>query len=144
MIATKYEEIYPPTVKDLVYITDNAYKKEEILQMEQTILIALDFDISQTSPLRFLERMSKVAKADEIHVSLAQYLLELSLLDSKMNQFIPSEQAASSLLIANRMILGSQEKLPGTEQFNWNKLAKNINDHISDGSSEQHIPKIPN
>ena len=31
MIATKYEEIYPPTVKDWVYITDNAYKKEEIL-----------------------------------------------------------------------------------------------------------------
>lgn len=34
MIATKYEEIYPPTIKDLVYITDNAYSKEEILQME--------------------------------------------------------------------------------------------------------------
>ena len=34
MIATKYEEIYPPTVKDLVYITDNAYKKEDILSME--------------------------------------------------------------------------------------------------------------
>lgn len=31
MIATKYEEIYPPTIKDLVYITDNAYSKEEIL-----------------------------------------------------------------------------------------------------------------
>lgn len=31
LIATKYEEIYPPTIKDLVYITDNAYSKEEIL-----------------------------------------------------------------------------------------------------------------
>jgi len=31
MIATKYEEIYPPTVKDMEYITDNAYKREEIL-----------------------------------------------------------------------------------------------------------------
>ena len=30
MIATKYEEIYPPTVKDLVYITDNAYSKNDI------------------------------------------------------------------------------------------------------------------
>jgi len=25
LISTKYEEIYPPTVKDLVYITDSAY-----------------------------------------------------------------------------------------------------------------------
>jgi cyclin B len=34
MIAAKYEEIYPPTVKDYVYITDNAYVKDEILNME--------------------------------------------------------------------------------------------------------------
>jgi cyclin A len=34
MIGTKYEEIYPPTVKDLSYITDNAYEKSEILAME--------------------------------------------------------------------------------------------------------------
>jgi len=25
LIACKYEEIYPPIVKDFVYITDNAY-----------------------------------------------------------------------------------------------------------------------
>lgn len=45
LISTKYEEIYPPTVKDLVYITDNAYTKDEILQMESNILVALDFTI---------------------------------------------------------------------------------------------------
>jgi cyclin B len=26
-IACKYEEIYPPDLKDFVYITDNAYTK---------------------------------------------------------------------------------------------------------------------
>jgi cyclin B len=45
LISTKYEEIYPPTVKDYVYITDNAYSKEEILKMESHILITLDFNI---------------------------------------------------------------------------------------------------
>lgn len=34
LIASKYEEIYAPEVRDFVYITDNAYTKEEILQME--------------------------------------------------------------------------------------------------------------
>jgi hypothetical protein len=38
LIACKYEEIYPPIVKDFVYITDNAYTKEEILDMERDML----------------------------------------------------------------------------------------------------------
>ena len=38
LIACKYEEIYPPIVRDFVYITDNAYTKEEILEMERKML----------------------------------------------------------------------------------------------------------
>ena len=45
LIACKYEEIYPPTVNDFVYITDKAYSREEILHMESMILLALDFEI---------------------------------------------------------------------------------------------------
>ena len=45
LIACKYEEIYPPIVKDFVFITDNAYTKQEILTMEKKILTILDFDI---------------------------------------------------------------------------------------------------
>ncbi len=41
LIASKYEEIYPPIVSDFVYITDNAYTREEILDMEEKILMAL-------------------------------------------------------------------------------------------------------
>lgn len=45
LIACKYEEIYPPVVKDFVYITDHAYEKENILEMERKMLRVLDFDI---------------------------------------------------------------------------------------------------
>lgn len=38
LISTKYEEIYPPTVKDFVYITDEAYTKQDVLDMESDIL----------------------------------------------------------------------------------------------------------
>ena len=38
LIACKYEEIYPPEVKDFVYITDNAYTKQEIMDMEYKML----------------------------------------------------------------------------------------------------------
>ena len=43
LIATKYEEIYPPTVKDFIYMTKNAYTKAQILDMEMQILKNLEF-----------------------------------------------------------------------------------------------------
>ena len=45
LIATKYEEIYPPTVKDFIYLTDDTYTKDQILTMEKNILYSLQFDI---------------------------------------------------------------------------------------------------
>ncbi len=34
LIASKYEEIYPPILSDFVYLTDKAYTKEQVLEME--------------------------------------------------------------------------------------------------------------
>lgn len=84
LIACKYEEIYPPIVKDFVYITDNAYSKEEILVTERKMLQVLDFNIQTTSCYRFLERFSKVAKIDPLIFNLSKYLLELSLINYRM------------------------------------------------------------
>ena len=36
-IASKYEELYPPEIKDFVYITDNTYTAKQVLQMEINI-----------------------------------------------------------------------------------------------------------
>ena len=36
LIAAKYEEIYAPQVEDFVYISDNTYKRQEVLAMECT------------------------------------------------------------------------------------------------------------
>lgn len=85
LIATKYEEIYPPLLKDYVYICSDMYSPKQILDMEQKILFELDFDIQLTSQFRFLERFAKHAKLDKVSFNLAQYMLELGLLDSKMN-----------------------------------------------------------
>jgi len=71
LVATKYEEIYPPLLKDFVYITDNKYKAEEILDMEKSILFALDFDLQLTSSYRFLERFSKISKLDSVTYHLS-------------------------------------------------------------------------
>jgi hypothetical protein len=103
LIACKYEEIYPPIVKDFVYITDNAYTKEEILQQEKKMLSILDFNIQITSSYRFLERYTKVAKADQLIFNLSRYLIELSLVNYKMLKFTNSNLAASALYLAMKM-----------------------------------------
>ena len=41
LISTKYEEIYPPELKDLLTVSENKFKKPEVLKMEQLILQTL-------------------------------------------------------------------------------------------------------
>ena len=43
MIACKHEEINVPKVEDFIYITDNAYTKEEVFKMENDVLSKLNF-----------------------------------------------------------------------------------------------------
>ena len=90
LIASKYEEIYPPIVKDFVFITDSAYTKEEVLQMEKEMLATLDFDISISSSNLFFSRFVKLAKADSLIINLTKYLLELSLVRYHMLKYCPS------------------------------------------------------
>ena len=59
-IASKYEEIYPPDLRDFVYVTDKAYTKQQILQMEGEVLMALDFAVTVASPLLYLHRYAKL------------------------------------------------------------------------------------
>jgi cyclin B len=71
LIATKYEEIYPPTVKEFIYLTDDTFTRKEVLEMERRILFYIEFGITETSSYRFLERYSKIAKADSVIFFLA-------------------------------------------------------------------------
>lgn len=103
LIACKYEEIYPPVVKDFVYITDNAYSKEEILQKERHMLTVLDFEIQITSSYRFLERFTRVSKSDALIFNLSRYLMELSLVSYKLLKYSNSNIAASALYLSLKM-----------------------------------------
>ena len=64
LIASKYEEIYPPHVKDLVYITDSAYTRDQIVECEYQILEVLDFQIMFPTSFRFLERYSHISECE--------------------------------------------------------------------------------
>ena len=46
LIASKYEEIWAPELNDFVYISDRAYKKDQILTMEKVMLNSLKFNLT--------------------------------------------------------------------------------------------------
>jgi hypothetical protein len=112
LIASKYEEIYAPEVRDFVYITDKSCSKEDIIAMESKILSTLNFDILSTSPLRFLERYLFISSSNSNGNNnntyqkifyFAQYLLELSMLEYKMLEYVPSLKAASALYVSRKI-----------------------------------------
>jgi hypothetical protein len=81
LISCKYEEIYLPSIKSFIYITDNAYEKEELLDMERNILSNLGYDISYPSLLRYMEMLFvKLNYVNDIFLTNKMYfLLELLL-----------------------------------------------------------------
>ena len=99
-IACKYEEIYPPELKDFVYITDGAYVKSDVLKMENKMLASLNFDVTFPTQWNLFEIFKRKLDLDEKTFKLAWFLMELCLINSKILKFKMSQIAASAILIA--------------------------------------------
>ena len=80
-IACKYEEIYPPDLKDFVYITDGAYIKSDVLKMENKMLSSLNFDLTFPTQWNLFENFNKKLNLDEKTFKLAWFLIELCLIN---------------------------------------------------------------
>ena len=106
-IAAKYEEILAPSVDEFVFITQNGYRKEEILKGERIILESLEFKISHyCSPYSW---MRKISKADDYSIqtrTLSKFLIEVTLLDHHFLRVKPSMVAAIGMYTAQRMLGG--------------------------------------
>ncbi|XP_044308647.1 G2/mitotic-specific cyclin-B3 [Varanus komodoensis] len=103
LIASKFEERCPPCVDDFLYICDDAYKKEELLAMEVSILQTLRFDINIPIAYRFLRRFAKCACASMETLTLARFICELTLQEYAFVGESASRLAASCLLLALQM-----------------------------------------
>jgi G2/mitotic-specific cyclin-B, other len=97
LIACKYEEIYPPELKDFVFITDRAYTKEDVLTMEFLILSSLSFELSFPTSFRFLERYMRILGEDANVMMMSLFFMELSLVDVRMIEYPNSIIAAAAL-----------------------------------------------
>ena len=108
-IACKYEEIYPPELKDHVYITDQTYTKDEIISMEESILKHLNFDITFPTALRYLEVFTAALNDGDDDITnteaflFSRYLIELSLVEYTMLKYTNGEIAISAHYISYKM-----------------------------------------
>lgn len=77
LVACKYEEMYAPEVGDFAYITDNAFTKSQILEMEQVVLRSLHFQLGRPLSLHFLRRASKVANVSLVWLCSSERVQQL-------------------------------------------------------------------
>jgi len=103
LLASKYEEMWPPEIADFVYMTDNAYEKGEIIAMEGKMLAQLSFALGNPLPTQFLQRYAKAVGASDMTVSIANYVMELSTVSYDMVAYKPSTLASTALMIASQI-----------------------------------------
>lgn len=99
LIACKQEEIYSPLIDDFVFITDNAYSKKQINDMEKEILMKLKFEVFIPNPLRIFEIISMAFNFSRIQYNFGVYLMQVYLIDYRMTKFLPSVIACTAAYV---------------------------------------------
>jgi len=123
-IAAKMEEVEAPSVDDFVFISDNIYRREQILDMEMDVCTALKFHLQHVTPVSYAHEYLLASEAGPCNSSMptgpafhpvlrhmVYYLLELSRLSYDLAATKPSLVAASAVYLA-RATLGISETSP--------------------------------
>ncbi|CAG04656.1 unnamed protein product, partial [Tetraodon nigroviridis] len=76
LLASKFEEIYPPEVAEFVYITDDTYTKKQVLRMEHLVLKVLSFDLAAPTVNQFLTQYF-------LHQSVGKQVENLAMVSSQ-------------------------------------------------------------
>lgn len=97
LLAGKYEEIFPPTVEDYSYISDNTYTPHQVLAEERRVLRDIDYNLTVPTMHMFLSRFLEAAAAGKKEKHLAQYFCEIALLHLDFVKFVPSKIAAAAV-----------------------------------------------
>lgn len=99
-------------VRDFVYISDRAYTREQILQMEKIMLNTLRFNLTVPTAQQFLARYIKLTGfgGDTALMQCATYLVELSLPNYSSLKWAGSVVACAALSVA-ALTLGRADPL---------------------------------
>ena len=90
LISCKSQEIYYPQLNEFIDITDGAYVKNELIDMEKKVLKVLDFNIIAPTANDFYNIIAKAFGFDQKQFYLGKYFLESSLIDYRMIKYSSS------------------------------------------------------
>lgn len=100
-IASKFEEVHPVDIEDLVYICERSYTAQQIVQFEKQMLAALQFNLVVPSCSGFLEYYVDKLSLAPVVGQLANFFAEQALLDFHLSaKYVPSVVASSAVLLA--------------------------------------------
>lgn len=100
LLACKYEEVSVPIVEDFVLISDKAYTRKDVLDMEKLMVNTLQFNMSVPTPYVFMRRFLKAAQSDKTLELLSFFIIELCLVEYETLKFPPSLVAAAAIYTA--------------------------------------------
>lgn len=114
-IASKFEEIYFPEIRDFVYICDGAYKRKEFLNMEHIILENIGFNIALPTTYTFFgliqeqiitPHIRQSTDEDDNTVLLEIMLFTLSWMTTRYEllEYRPSLLAVAALVLSMRCL----------------------------------------
>ncbi|KAJ0676478.1 putative cyclin [Helianthus annuus] len=105
LLGCKYEEVTVPIVNNFIVISDEAYTRSEVLDMEKEMMNALEFNLSVPTPFVFVKRFLKAARS--------------------YKEFPPSLLAAAAVFTAESTLKGSKQWTKTSEfhsQYSHNHL----------------------
>jgi len=103
-IASKYEEIRPPSVDDFVYIAADTFSRREFFQTERMLLRTLNFHLVTPTRNQYLHRFLRSIEACRSTCALSLYLTDLSLIGYPLVGKSPCVVAACTVALAASQI----------------------------------------
>ena len=146
LIASKYEDIHPPLVKELADITDGAYVPSQLLSMENQILSCLNFDLFYPTQWHFLECYKKKLNLKGIIFYFAWYLMELGLIDFNLIKYKGSIIASTVVMISMKKFKVYEEKefekVTGYKEKDLENCIKEIKYNWINNKNEKNLSAV--
>lgn len=129
LIAFKSNEVYCPSLQQFIDITNGAYTKPKLLEMEKDVLKTLNFEILFPTAEEFYSIISKSYNFTEVQNNLGYYFLDSSLIDYELLKYKPSTIGVACAYIVMKFFrLNGYKDLYSSKMVNENSPQKTIKD----------------
>ena len=114
-ISCKFNEIFYPILKDCIEISDGAYTKEDLLNIEKDILKTINYNVLPPSKEDFYNIIAKAFEFGDKQYYLGKFFMENSLIDYNMIKYPSSVIAvACSYIVMKCFKIENYKKLYST------------------------------